>query len=72
MFPAGPGGMCRQHELQWQEPGLYASHQPTSALLEQGKFGPIRPEFLRDPKTGHIYDRRRMAVERESFLGEQL
>jgi len=72
VFPAaGPHGRCRQHQRQWSEPGLYSSHQPTSALVEQGKFGPVRPEWVEDAKAGHTYDRRRMAAEREHFLREQ-
>ena len=72
VFPAaGPQGRCLQHQRQWSEPGFYSSHQPTSALLEQGRFGPVRPEWLEDAKAGHAQDRRRMAAEREHFLREQ-
>jgi hypothetical protein len=39
--------------------------------VEQGRFGPVRPEWVEDAKAGHAYDRRRMAAEREHFLREQ-
>jgi hypothetical protein len=72
VFPAAaPQGRCLQHQRQWSEPGFYSSHQPTSALVEQGRFGPVRPEWVKDPKAGRAYDRRRMAAEREVFLREQ-
>jgi hypothetical protein len=72
VFPAaGSHGRCLQHQRQWSEPGFYSSHQPTSALLEQGKFGPARPQWVEGARAGHGYDRRRMAAEREHFLREQ-
>jgi hypothetical protein len=72
VFPAaGATGRCRQHQLQWSEPSFYSSRQPTSALMDRGRFGPVRPAGFEDAKTGHAYDRRRLAVERATFLGEQ-
>jgi hypothetical protein len=72
VFPATDGeGRCLQHQRQWREPIFYSSHQPSSALLEQGKFGPVRTEQVGGAGTGRTGDRRRLAAERQSFLGEQ-
>ena len=71
VFPAVDSqGRCLQHQRQWCEPVFYSSHQPSSALIEQGRFGDVRLDRFREPKAGHAYDRRRMAAEREEFLVE--
>lgn len=74
VFPAAPGveGRCLHHQRQQQEPGLYSSHQPSSALVGRGKFGPPRADEI-DPSAGKRgFDRRRLMAERERFLSEQL
>lgn len=72
VFPAvNSEGRCLQHQRQWCEPVFYSSHQPSSALIEQGKFGEVRLDHLGELKSGHAYDRRRMAAEREDFLVKQ-
>jgi len=72
VFPAVDAeGRCRQHQRQWCEPVFYSSHQPSSALIEQGRFGGAQLDHVGEPKTGHAYDRRRMAAEREDFLVQQ-
>lgn len=71
VFPAIDGeGRCRQHQRQWREPGFYSSRQPSSALIEQGRFGGAQLEYFGEPKGCHAYDRRRLATEREGFLVE--
>lgn len=69
VFPAegGPGGRCMHHERQRREPALYHSHQPTSWVVAQAKFGvPKRqPDLSGD---GPNRDRRRLAAQREAFL----
>jgi hypothetical protein len=74
VFPAAPGleGRCLHHQRQQQEPGLYSSHQPSSALVGRGKFGPPRAEELGPGPGRRGLDRRRLAAERERFLNEQL
>ncbi|HEV2426353.1 MAG TPA: hypothetical protein VGZ29_16120 [Terriglobia bacterium] len=71
VFPAADAeGRCLQHQRQWREPGFYSSHQPSSALIEQGRFGGARLEYLGEPRAGHAYDRRRLAAQTEDFLVE--
>jgi hypothetical protein len=71
VFPAiDAEGRCRSHQRQWREPVFYSSHQPSSALIEQGRFGPARLDYPGDPKGSYSSDRRRMAAEREDFLVE--
>lgn len=73
VFPAvpGSGGRCIHHQRQQQEPGLYSSYQPSSALVARGKFGPARiEEGEPGPSRGRGRDRRRMMMEREHFLNE--
>jgi hypothetical protein len=73
VFPEvpGAGGKCIHHQRQMQEPGLYSSHQPSSALVARGKFAPSRIEEIeRGEGRGDREDRRRMMAERERFLGE--
>ena len=74
VFPAAPGpeGKCLHHQRQQHEPGLYSSHQPSSALVGRGKFGPARAEELEPAATRRGLDRRRLMAERERFLNEQL
>ena len=74
VFPAAPGieGKCLHHQRQQQEPGLYSSHQPSSALVARGKFGPPRAEDLETGGGRRGLDRRRLMAERERFLNEQL
>jgi len=74
VFPAAPGveGKCLHHQRQQQEPGLYRSHQPSSALVGRGKFGPPRAEELAPGMGKRGLDRRRLIAERERFLNEQL
>jgi hypothetical protein len=74
VFPAAPGveGKCLHHRRQQQEPGLYSSHQPSSALVARGKFGPPRAEELERGAGKRGIDRRRLMAERERFLSEQL
>jgi len=74
VFPAAPGpeGKCLHHQRQQQEPGLYSSHQPSSALMARGKFGPPRAEELEPGAAKRGLDRRRLMAERERFLNEQL
>jgi hypothetical protein len=74
VFPAAPGveGRCLHHQRQRQEPGLYSSHQPSSALVGRGKFGPPRAEELEPGVGKRGLDRRRLMAERERFLNEQL
>ncbi len=74
VFPAAPGveGRCLHHQRQQQEPGLYSSHQPSSALVGRGKFGPPRTEELEPGAGKRGLDRRRLVAERERFLNEQL
>jgi len=72
VFPAAPGadGRCLNHLRQQQEPALYSSYQPSSALVARGKFGPAKAdEGERADKRG--IDRRRLMAERERFLNEQ-
>lgn len=72
VFPAiDAEGRCLQHQRQWREPVFYSSHQPSSALIEQGRFGPSKLEYLTDPKGSYGHDRRRLDAEREDFLVEQ-
>lgn len=73
VFPAAPGpeGKCVHHQRQQHEPGLYCSHQPSSALVARGKFGPPRAEDI-EPGSRRGLDRRRLTAERERFLNEQL
>jgi len=73
VFPAMPvaGGRCVHHQRQQQEPGLYSSRQPSSAVVAQGKFGPPRVEEIeREERGTRVEDRRRMFKERERFLAE--
>jgi hypothetical protein len=74
VFPAAPGpeGKCLHHQRQQHEPGLYSSHQPSSALVARGKFGPPRAEELEPGGAKRGLDRRRLMAERERFLNEQL
>lgn len=74
VFPATPGveGRCLHHQRQRQEPGLYSSHQPSSALVGRGKFGPPRAEEFEPRVRKRELDRRRLMAEREWFLNEQL
>jgi len=72
VFPAAPGGggRCLNHLRQQQEPALYCSYQPSSALVARSKFGPPKADELeRVDKRG--VDRRRLMAERERFLNEQ-
>jgi hypothetical protein len=73
VFPAAPGveGRCLHHQRQRQEPGLYSSHQPSSALVGRGKFGPPRAEEFEPGAGKRGLDRRRLMAERERFLNEQ-
>ncbi|HXJ92751.1 MAG TPA: hypothetical protein VMT20_07690 [Terriglobia bacterium] len=73
VFPAAPGleGRCLHHGRQQQEPGLYSSHQPSSALVGRGKFGPPRAEEFEPGAGKRGLDRRRLMAERERFLNEQ-
>jgi hypothetical protein len=73
VFPAmpGAGGRCMHHQRQQQEPGLYSSQQPSSALVARGKFGPPRIEEIeRAEERREHQDRRRLMAEREQFLSE--
>lgn len=74
VFPSAPGveGKCLHHQRQQQEPGLYSSHQPSSALMGRGKFGPPRAEELEPGAGRRGTDRRRLMAERERFLNDQL
>ncbi|GEM_PF-2358547 len=69
VFPAAPdtAGMCLHHYRQIQEPILFASHQPTRAVVERGRFG--IPEHEVD--TSRLRDRRRLAALREAFLEDE-
>jgi hypothetical protein len=72
VFPAADSqGRCLQHQRQWFEPVFYSSHQPSSALLDRGKFGPLQLGTGEDAGAGRNYDRRRLAAQRQTFLGEQ-
>lgn len=71
VFPAVDAeGWCVHHQRQLREPGLYSSRQPSLALLAQGKFGPAKSVDKADDTEGRAGDRRRLAAERERFLGE--
>jgi hypothetical protein len=59
--------MCLHHYRQIQEPILFASHQPTRAVVERGRFG--IPEHEVD--TSRLKDRRRLAALREAFLEDE-
>ena len=74
VFPAvsGPEGKCLHHQRQQYEPGLYSSHQPSSALVGRGKFGPARTEEVGPAVSRRGLDRRRLMAERERFLNEQV
>ena len=67
IYPAGPGesGRCRQHQRQQHEPTLFHSRQPSMILLDCAKFG--LPE--EEPEDSRFRDRRRLAAQREAFLG---
>ena len=73
VFPAAPDleGRCLHHGRQLREPGLYSSHQPSSALVGRGKFGPPRAEEFEPGAGKRGLDRRRLMAERERFLNEQ-
>jgi len=72
VFPAelGAGSKCVHHRRQQQEPSLYCSHQPSSALVERSRFGPPRKDELEQGCKGRAFDLRRQVVERERFLKE--
>src|SRR5208337_374902 len=67
IYPAGPGesGRCLQHQRQQREPALFHSRQPSMILLDCAKFG--LPE--EEPEDSRFRDRRRLAAQREAFLG---
>jgi len=67
IYPAGPGesGRCLQHQRQHREPALFHSRQPSTILLDCAKFG--LPE--EEPEDSRFRDRRRLAAQREAFLG---
>jgi hypothetical protein len=72
VFPAEDvEGRCLQHQRQRREPLLYSSQQPSLALLDRSRFGPLRLEYVEEPKLSRAHDRRRLAAERERFLAEQ-
>ena len=66
VYPAGPTGMCLDHQRQAQEPRFFHSHQPTMLVLDQARFG--APDSELDDTRSH--DRRRLAAAREVFLEE--
>jgi hypothetical protein len=67
IYPAGPGKSerCLQHQRQQREPTLFHSRQPSMILLDCAKFG--LPE--EEPEDSRFRDRRRLAAQREAFLG---
>lgn len=66
VFPGAPGagGKCVHHLRQSREPILFASYQPTRAVLDRGRFE-IPDEEV---DTSRTHDRRKMAAIREAFL----
>jgi hypothetical protein len=69
VFPAAEGtDRCLQHHRQLSEPVFYSSHQPSFAVLEQARFGPLRLRWIKGAATTHGIDRRRLAAQRQSFL----
>ncbi|HUI44094.1 MAG TPA: hypothetical protein VL523_19185 [Terriglobia bacterium] len=72
VFPEAPegGGRCVHHRREQDEPALYGSRQPSSAVMARGKFGPARADEIRDNNQVPGHDRRRLIAERESFLRE--
>ena len=72
VFPAAPGGngRCLNHRRELDEPALYGSRQPSSAMVARGKYGPASAEDIREATQLAGRDRRRLIAERESFLGE--
>jgi len=67
VYPAGPGenGRCLQHQREQHEPALFHSCQPSMTLLDCAKFGLSEEE----PEDSRFRDRRRLAAQREAFLG---
>ena len=66
VYPAGPTGMCLDHQRQAQEPRFFQSHQPTMLVLDQARFG-VPDSDLDDTRS---HDRRRLAAAREVFWEE--
>jgi len=67
VFPArGTSSRCLHHERQLEEPALYESFQPTSAVVDRGKFGVPNEE----PDDSRFRDRKRLASQREAFLDD--
>ena len=72
VFPVAPGGgdRCLHHRRQEDEPALYSSRQPSSAVVARGKFGPVSAAAIRDASDLPSHERRRMEAEREDFLSD--
>lgn len=67
VFPAqGNSCRCLHHERQLREPTLYQSFQPTSAVVDRGKYG-VAAEEIDDSR---FRDRKRLASQREAFLDD--
>ena len=66
VFPAQRGGRgeCAYHRRQSVEPGCFQSQQPSSALLDQARFG--LPDS--EPDDERLRDRHRLAAERIKFM----
>jgi hypothetical protein len=57
---------CLHHDRQLKEPALYQSFQPTSAVVDRGRFG-VPGEEVDDSR---FRDRKRLASQREAFLDD--